>query len=823
MRIKLAAAAALVTGAWLGLVAPHAHAAGTLSVTPSSIAFGSVPVGSSVTGSATVQNTGDVDVFFNGESMVAPGFGLALGSDTCFAHTLHPGDSCTAAVQFTPTALASYSGTFVLFSDVGVPNPLSIPVSGTGAPNLTVTPASIGFGSVPVGSSVTGSVTVQNVGSTDIFFNGESMVAPGFGLALGSDTCFAHTLHPGDSCTAAVQFTPTALASYSGTFVLFSDVGVPNPLSIPVSGTGAPNLTVTPASIGFGSVPVGSSVTGSVTVQNVGSTDIFFNGESMVAPGFGLALGSDTCFAHTLHPGDSCTAAVQFTPTALASYSGMFVLFSDVGVPNPLSIPVSGTGAPNLTVTPASIGFGSVPVGSSVTGSVTVQNVGSTDIFFNGESMVAPGFGLALGSDTCFAHTLHPGDSCTAAVQFTPTALASYSGMFVLFSDVGVPNPLSIPVSGTGAPNLTVTPASIGFGSVPVGSSVTGSVTVQNVGSTDIFFNGESMVAPGFGLALGSDTCFAHTLHPGDSCTAAVQFTPTALASYSGTFVLFSDVGVPNPLSIPVSGTGAPNLTVTPASIGFGSVPVGSSVTGSVTVQNVGSTDIFFNGESMVAPGFGLALGSDTCFAHTLHPGDSCTAAVQFTPTALASYSGTFVLFSDVGVPNPLSIPVSGTGAPNLTVTPTSFDFGSHPISSRNDAVVSTVQNVGSTDVFFNGEFGSGGDFFLSPLDTCFAHTLHPGDTCQLAAQFVPSALGTRNGSIGLTSTGGAPSPLVVPLTGVGTPNLVPSPASVDFGDVVIGTFSAVRHVTLQNLGTTTVSFDSFSVTPPFVLAANGC
>ena len=373
------------------------------------------------------------------------------------------------------------------------------------------------------------------------------------------------------------------------------------------------------------------------------------------------------------------------------------------------------------------------------------------------------------------------------------------------------------------AGTLSVTPSSIAFGSVPVGSSVTGSATVQNTGDVDVFFNGESMVAPGFGLALGSDTCFAHTLHPGDSCTAAVQFTPTALASYSGTFVLFSDVGVPNPLSIPVSGTGAPNLTVTPASIGFGSVPVGSSVTGSVTVQNVGSTDIFFNGESMVAPGFGLALGSDTCFAHTLHPGDSCTAAVQFTPTALASYSGTFVLFSDVGAPNPLSIPVSGTGAPNLTVTPTSFDFGSHPISSRNDAVVSTVQNVGSTDVFFNGEFGSGGDFFLSPLDTCFAHTLHPGDTCQLAAQFVPSALGTRNGSIGLTSTGGAPSPLVVPLTGVGTPNLVPSPASVDFGDVVIGTFSAVRHVTLQNLGTTTVSFDSFSVTPPFVLAANGC
>ena len=66
---------------------------------------------------------------------------------------------------------------------------------------------------------------------------------------------------------------------------------------------------------------------------------------------------------------------------------------------------------------------------------------------------------------------------------------------------------------------------------------------------------------------------------------------------------------------------------------------------------------------------------------------------------------------------------------------------------------------------------------------------------------------------------------LTVDLTGTGTPAGVVSltPASIDFGQVQVGTTSAPLPVQAGNSGATAIPINSIAVTPPFAIASNTC
>src|SRR6516225_10852860 len=82
--------------------------------------------------------------------------------------------------------------------------------------------------------------------------------------------------------------------------------------------------------------------------------------------------------------------------------------------------------------------------------------------------------------------TLQPGASCTMNVTFTPTSGGTRSGG-VLIKDNALGSPQKLLLSGTGSGTvsiiLSLSPPSLGFGSVMVGSSSSPqTVTVTNIG-----------------------------------------------------------------------------------------------------------------------------------------------------------------------------------------------------------------------------------------------------------------------------------------------------------------------------------------------------
>ncbi len=98
------------------------------------------------------------------------------------------------------------------------------------------------------------------------------------------------------------------------------------------------------------------------------------------------------------------------------------------------------------------------------------------------------------------------------------------------------------------------------------------------------------------------------------------------------------------------------------------------------------------------------------------------------------------------------------------------------------------------TSVTFSGDFNG--------TQNCTTAAVNPGHFCTVTFQFTPTALGTRTGSITLTSNLGTQTDT---LTGIGT-GVTLSTSSVNFGNVVVGQAASPIVVTLTNNNSTSLS-----------------
>ena len=100
----------------------------TLTANPTSLAFGSVTVGSNKSSSVTVSNTGNSSVTIS--SVGQAGAGISA-SGVSSGLVLGAGQTATLNVLFAPSGAGSVSGSVTVSSNA-TNSPLSIPVSGSG-------------------------------------------------------------------------------------------------------------------------------------------------------------------------------------------------------------------------------------------------------------------------------------------------------------------------------------------------------------------------------------------------------------------------------------------------------------------------------------------------------------------------------------------------------------------------------------------------------------------------------------------------------------------------------------------------------------------
>ena len=110
--------------------APPAAGAG-LTVSSSTVAFGSVAVGTPSTQSLTLTSSGTTALIVSGATLSGAGFTM---SGATFPLTLNAGQTATLSLQFDPTATGAATGTLTISSDAPSNSTAIAALSGTGVP-----------------------------------------------------------------------------------------------------------------------------------------------------------------------------------------------------------------------------------------------------------------------------------------------------------------------------------------------------------------------------------------------------------------------------------------------------------------------------------------------------------------------------------------------------------------------------------------------------------------------------------------------------------------------------------------------------------------
>jgi hypothetical protein len=306
-----------------------AVAAGTLSLNPSPLAFGSVAVGSSQNSTVTLSNSGGGDLSVNQATLSGASFTM---NNLSLPLTLHSGDTTSATITFAPAASGTFSGsvTFASTSD-GVSGTAVLNLSGAGASGaqgtLSPSPTSLAFGNIQVGSNVSLSETLTNTSGSGVTISQANLTGAAFAV---SGLTVPLTLKANGSVTFTVTFTPGSAGAASGGLSVVSNASN-SALNIALSGTGtaAGQLSASPGSLSFGKVAVGSSssLNGSLTASGtaITVTSASLNNNEFALSGISLPanipVGQSASFTVTFSPQSSGSASASLSFSSNASNS----------------------------------------------------------------------------------------------------------------------------------------------------------------------------------------------------------------------------------------------------------------------------------------------------------------------------------------------------------------------------------------------------------------------------------------------------------------------------------------------------------------------
>lgn len=166
----------------------------------------------------------------------------------------------------------------------------------------------------------------------------------------------------------------------------------------------------------------------------------------------------------------------------------------------------------------------------------------------------------------------------------------------------------------------------------------------------------------------------------------------------------------------------------------------------------------------------------------------------------------------------------AGANLSAASVNPTALVFQSQIFDTASTAQTVTLVNTGSIALLPASVAFAGDSSDFSATGNCVGQSIPAGGSCTLQVIFRPQATGQRTAQMMVYANvyGGQIS---VDLNGAGLPggNVNPSPLSLSFGQVEVGSTANPLQVTLTNSGSSATTIASVSVTPPFTLATNSC
>ncbi len=764
-----------------------------------------VEVGSTITVSATVTNTGDTGL--TGVTAIDD----HAGTLSCPGSTLAAGASMLCTGSF--SALAGYGSsvrnTVTVSGQDQTPTTVSASASATTTilhPDISVTKAT--SGKVEAGATISVTATVTNSGNTSL----SGIIAVDDHAATLS--CGVTTLAAGASTTCTGSFiapTDPLITSVTNTVTVSGADQTPTTVSDSASASTTiihPSIQVTKAT--SGKVEMGATISVTATVTNTGDTTL--NGITAVDDHAGtLNCGGQT----SLTAGASMVCTGSFpgpTNPSILSVTNTVTVSGQDQTP----VTVTAAASASTTIIHPSIGVtkstnAKIENGATLSVTATVTNTGDTNL----GSIIA--VDSEVGTLTCAigSGTLVPAAStvCTGSAIYTGVAEVTVTNTVTVSGTDQTP--VTVTATATAStiilhPDISVTKAT--SGKVEAGSTISVTATVTNSGDTGL----SGIVA--IDDHAGTLSCPGSTLGPGAQMACTGSFTaPTSLSILSVTNTVTVSGHDQTPVTVTDSASAStsiihPSIDVTKAT--NGKVEVGSTISVSATVTNSG--DVTLNSITAVDD----HAGTLSCPSNSLAAGASMLCTGSF--PALAGYGSS--------VTN--TVTVSGTDQTPTTVTDSASASTTiiHPGISVTKATSGKAE-VGSTisvmaTVTNTGDTGLSGIVALDTQAgtlTCPGGSLAAGASMLCTGSFIaPNALSVTNT---VTVSGQDQTPVTVSASDHATTQVIQVGVTVTIDCTVTGS-TITFFGTVTNTGTTsetvsgTVSGATTGTFGPSVLAA---
>jgi len=215
-----------------------------------------------------------------------------------------------------------------------------------------------------------------------------------------------------------------------------------------------------------------------------------------------------------------------------------------------------------------------------------------------------------------------------------------------------------------------------------------------------------------------------------------------------------------------------PKITVAPMSINFGSVKATNESLKSVKITNKG-----------VAGGGNLTVGTmsfagtdhadfsikDTNCTVPLARGSSCTASVKISSSTFGKKTATLVVPSDDPNKPTVSAKLAATVMPpNISVSPSSLNFGKIKTGNATATKVVTIKNNGLSDLD-SISLSLSGDIAPSIQSNTCGTSLAKGVSCKVSIAVSPASTGPKTGVLNISSNDPKKPTVPVKLKGTAT------------------------------------------------------
>ncbi len=361
----------------------------------------------------------------------------------------------------------------------------------------------------------------------------------------------------------------------------------------------------------------------------------------------------------------------------------------------------------NIQAGYASFNYGTLKTDKDSTFSLVLTNTGDSALVIS-NTTISSGFFSFTGTAAC---TLLTNQTNVLAVKFAPRAAGVFTDTLKVFSNDGDTPVLKIPLNGTGqvlVPVISASVQSLAFGNVKLTKDSTITFTVSNTGDTALVVTNVSSNNSVFTVL--SSTAF--NVAAGGSAEVSVKFAPAEATVYEGSLTIANNSPNSPNFSLGLSGTGVAlisDLTLSPASLDYGSVSLLADSTKSVYVKNTGETVLSVS--SIFSTDAAFTVTSSTSFQVGI--GDSALTTIRFTPEAPTSYSVNIKFVSNDPDTGFLAVTGTGVKATVSNALTSGWNLFSIPLSPE-DSLASAVIGDDIAQFFLYSYYQSGGYFSSS-------------------------------------------------------------------------------------------------------------